>query len=387
MKRRAWIDRGEALLRRLGFRAGPDGAAHPSSGAGTGTARTAPGAGTVQTGPGTSGPRAPGAEPLGSSTPPELSVDFLTELFRNPLDAGYGDAAAGRARSGPPGPAARRTGFTLRTVTLIATGVLLAVAYQQTVATQPEASKTRHSLAQDVQQRQAETDAQQKQAEQLRQQAASLRDAIVGPNSTALDQIEARAGLGAVTGNGVTVTLASGPAPTDPVTGKAQSTDQGHIVDFDLQVISNELWHDGAEAIAINGQRLIATSTIRAAGNAILVDLAPLSEPYTIQAIGPSTMADAVRKSAVGGFYSYLATSYGVKFAVRSTDGLRLGAAADPGLRYATPVTPSSPGPTLPQAPSPKPAPSGSRPHGSGSIAPTPPASTPAHATPPPGGP
>ncbi len=150
-----------------------------------------------------------------------------------------------------------------------------------------------------MQQRQAETDAQQKQAEQLRQQASSLRDAIVGPNSTALDQIEARAGLGAVTGDGVTVTLASGPAPTDPVTGKAQSTDQGHIVDFDLQVMSNELWHDGAEAIAINGQRLIATSTIRAAGNAILVDLAPLSEPYSIQAIGPSQHGR--RPAQVGG--------------------------------------------------------------------------------------
>lgn len=367
MNRRVWIDRGDAVLRRLGLRPGPDGAPLPASGTGS--------------------PRVPGAEPLGSPAPPELPVDFLTELFRNPLDAGYGDAAAGRARSGPPGRAARRTGFTLRTVTLIATGVLLAIAYQQTVRTQPEAATTRHSLAQDVQQRQAETDAQQNQAEQLRQQAASLRDAIVGPNSTALDQIEARAGVGAVTGDGVTVTLASGPAPTDPVTGKAESTDQGHIVDFDLQVISNELWHDGAEAIAINGQRLIATSTIRAAGNAILVDLAPLSEPYTIRAIGPSSMADALRKSAVGGFYSYLATSYGVKFVVRSTTGLRLTGAADPGLRYATPVRPSSPGSTPSQSTSPKPAPSGSRPHGSGSIAPSPPTSQPAPATPSPGGP
>ncbi len=369
MNRRALIDQADALLRRLGFRESPTEPAAPDSRATSGDPAS-----------GTGNPRVPGAEPLGSPTPPELSVDFLTELFRNPLDAGYGDAAAGRARSGPPGPAARRTGFTLRTVTLIATGVLLAVAYQQTVATQPEATKTRQSLAQDVQQRQAETDAQQKQAEQLRQQASSLRDAIVGPNSTALDQIEARAGLGAVTGDGVTVTLASGPAPTDPVTGKAQSTDQGHVVDFDLQVISNQLWHDGAEAIAINGQRLIATSTIRAAGNAILVDLAPLSEPYSIQAIGPSSMADALRKSAVGGFYSYLATSYGVKFAVRSTSGLRLAGAADPGLRYATPIRPPSP-----VAPSPfaSPGPGSS---GSGSTAPNTPAPKSPPATPPPGG-
>jgi uncharacterized protein YlxW (UPF0749 family) len=360
MTRRTLADYGDALLRRLGFRPGPDATAAM---------------------PGNVGPDESGPRRLDASTQPELSVDFLTELFRNPLDAGYGDAAASRARSGPPNRAARRTGFTLRTVTLVATGVLLAVAYQQTVATQPEAAKTRHSLAQDVQQRQAETDAQQKQAEQLRQQAASLRDAIVGPNASALDQVEARAGLGAVTGDGVTVTLASGPAPTDPVTGKAQATDQGHIVDFDLQVISNELWRDGAEAIAINGQRLIATSTIRAAGNAILVDLAPLSEPYMIQAIGPKSMADALRKSAVGGFYNYLATSYGVKFAVQSTGGIRLAAAADPGLRYAAPITPPS------ASPSPTPSTSGSRPHGSGSAPSSPPASKSPHATPSTGGP
>ena len=280
---------------------------------------------------------------------PELPADFLTELFRHPLDAGYMDAAASRERGRSPGRAARQTGFALRTVTLVATGLLLVVAYQQTVAAQPEASRTRASLVQDVKDRQAETDAQQRQAEQLRTQVAKLRDAIVGPNASTLDQLEARTGLGAVQGDGVKVILASGPAPTNPVTGQAQANDQGRIVDFDLQVISNELWRDGAEAISINGQRLIATSAIRAAGNAILVDLAPLSEPYTIEAIGPPTMADALRKSSVGSFYDYLATTYGVKFSVNSADGLTLGAAADPNLRHATPLTP----PTAPTSSAP----------------------------------
>ncbi|HEU0239413.1 MAG TPA: DUF881 domain-containing protein [Micromonosporaceae bacterium] len=275
---------------------------------------------------------------------PEQSVDFLTELFRHPLDAGYSDAAAARERTGEPTVRVRRSGFVLRTLTLVATGLLLVVAYQQTVAAEPEAAKTRASLVQDVTARQAETDAQQRQAETLRNEAAKLRDAIVGPNASALDQAEARTGLGAVTGAGAVVTLASGPAPTNPVTGQEQANDQGHIVDFDLQVISNELWRDGAEAISINGQRLIATSTIRAAGSAILVDLAPLSEPYVIQAVGPPTMTSAVTKSAVGNFYDYLATTYGVHFSVRSASNLTLPAAADPGLRYATPLTaPSAP--------------------------------------------
>jgi uncharacterized protein YlxW (UPF0749 family) len=369
MNRRSLTEYADRMRRRLGRYIDHDGDAGPRSTGSTANRTSAKPTGAVASGAET--------RTVGLSTQPELSVDFLTELFRNPLDAGYGDAAASRARSGPPGRSARRTGFTLRTVTLIATGLLLAVAYQQTVAAQPEAATTRHSLAQDVQQRQAETDAQQKQAEQLRQQAASLRDAIVGPNASALDQVEARAGLGAVTGGGATVTLASGPAPTDPVTGKPESTDQGHIVDFDLQVISNELWHDGAEAIAINGQRLIATSTIRAAGSAILVDLAPLSEPYTIQAIGPSSLANALRRSAVGGFYNYLATSYGVRFAVQSAAGLRLPAAADPGLHYAKPIAPPSaePSPTGPSSP------------GSGSGTSSPPASKSPRATPSTGGP
>ena len=42
------------------------------------------------------------------------------------------------------------------------------------------------------------------------------------------------------------------------------------------------LWQSGAEAIAINGQRLTSFSAIRAAGDAILVDNRPLVPPYTV---------------------------------------------------------------------------------------------------------
>jgi uncharacterized protein YlxW (UPF0749 family) len=350
MKRRSVAGIAELLRRVTGAHAGSPGAGRSGGDAESGVRRSSgqvdSSDGAISTGAGRAPTRSGATSGLMSDPmSPELSVDFLTELFRNPLDAGYMDAAAMRERGRSPGPAGRRTGLVLRTVTLVATGLLLVVAYQQTVAAEPEAAKTRATLVQDVKARQTETDAQQRQAEQLRSEASKLRDAIVGPNASALDQLEARTGLGAVQGDGVTVILASGPAPTNPVTGQAAANDQGRIVDFDLQVISNELWRDGAEAISINGQRLIATSAIRAAGNAILVDLAPLSEPYTIEAVGPPSMADALRKSAVGSFYDYLATTYGVKFAVNSASGLMLGAAADPNLHYATPLHPS-PAPT-----------------------------------------
>ena len=124
---------------------------------------------------------------------PRASVDFLTELFRNPLDAGYGDAAERPrpVRAARPGRAAHRIHLAYGHVDrdrCAARGRLSADGRDAAGGGQD----ARQSGPGRVQQRQAETDAQQKQAEQLRQQAASLRDAIVGPNSTALDQIEAR---------------------------------------------------------------------------------------------------------------------------------------------------------------------------------------------------
>ncbi|NEE52029.1 DUF881 domain-containing protein, partial [Streptomyces sp. SID8455] len=44
--------------------------------------------------------------------------------------------------------------------------------------------------------------------------------------------------------------------------------DTGRVRDRDMQRVVNGLWESGAEAIAINGQRLTALSAIRAAGDA-----------------------------------------------------------------------------------------------------------------------
>jgi uncharacterized protein YlxW (UPF0749 family) len=302
---------------------------------------------------------APAAPPTPSGTdrtglePPGYGPDFLTELFRNPLDAGYADAAARRVAAGPVRPATRRAGFLLRTVALVATGLLLAVAYQQTIRSAPEATSVRNGLVHDVQARQTETDAMQRQADALRTQAAKLRDQVVGSGAgSVLDQLEAVTGLAKVAGGGVSVTMADGPTPTDPVTGKPADKDPGRVVDFDVQAVTNQLWHDGAEAIAINGQRLTNTSTIRLAGSAILVDLVPLAQPYVIDAIGPPSMAGALRDSEVGNFYHYLSVTYGMRFDVNIEDRLTLPAAPEPQLRLATPVPPT-PAATSPGTPPP----------------------------------
>jgi uncharacterized protein YlxW (UPF0749 family) len=276
-----------------------------------------------------------------------FAPDFLTELFRNPLDAGYADAAKRKAINGPGASRSQRTGFALRMIALVATGLLLAVAYQQTVAAQPESSKVRDGLVRDVQERQRDTETLQKRADALRLQVSRLRDTLLaGSGAQTLRNLEATVGVGAVKGDGAVVTLSDGPVPTDPVTGKPDTNPDhflGRVFDTDLQIVVNELWLDGAEAVAINGQRLTATSTIRTAGSAILVDFAPLSQPYQITAVGPANLASRFNSSATAAEYQRLHATYGMHIAVAKRSDLNLPAASDVELRYASPIPPPSP--------------------------------------------
>jgi small basic protein len=46
-----------------------------------------------------------------------------------------------------------------------------------------------------------------------------------------------------------------------------------------VQLVVNALWEAGAEAIAINGQRIVATTAIRSAGGAVLINYKVLTSP------------------------------------------------------------------------------------------------------------
>lgn len=91
-----------------------------------------------------------------------------------------------------------------------------------------------------------------------------------------------------VTGPGVTVTLTN-PVAADNASTDARVTDGQSIrvvSDIDLQVIVSRLWAAKAEAIAINGARLGVNTSIRTAGETILIGTTPVDSPYKIEAIG-----------------------------------------------------------------------------------------------------
>jgi uncharacterized protein YlxW (UPF0749 family) len=301
----------------------------------------------------------PRSEPPGTERR-TYTPDFLTELFRNPLDPGYADAAARKARGEGPVGARKRALRVVTAVTLAALGFLLVIAYQQTVADEPEATKARDTLIQQVQNRRQDTDALQTRADQLNSEVAQLREAELGGAAVArLRDLEAQTGLAPVRGPGAKITIGDGPTPINPVTGN-RSTD-ARVRDTDLQLATNALWSAGAEAIAVNGQRLTATSTIRQAGEAILVDFQPVTTPYTITAIGPDNLAGTFRDGYAGKFFHELVSRYGMSFDAESASSLTLDAATELKLRVAQPSTPPPSASGSPSPGSSEPAPSPSK--------------------------
>ena len=91
-----------------------------------------------------------------------------------------------------------------------------------------------------------------------------------------------RAGLTPLTGPGVIVRL-------DDSSVKAKTGENPNLYlihDDDLLKVINELRAAGAEAISVNGQRLIGTSEIRCAGPTLSVNNVRSAPPFEVRAIG-----------------------------------------------------------------------------------------------------
>ncbi len=280
-----------------------------------------------------------GAAPQKRAGARDSATDFLTVLFREPLDPGYARAARRQADAVPRPRWRVRSARGIRLLVLVLIGFLLMTAYQHAVAATPGTTKAHERLVSDVKARRAQTDELQQQADRLREDVVRARDEALADSDEArrLHDLAAAIGLAGVHGDGIVVRLADGPAQPDPVTGQAAASNPGRVLDRDLQDIANALWHGGAEAIAINGQRLTATSTIRAAGAVILVDFAPVTGPYQVSAIGPDDLDKTFGDSATARRFRSYVDVYRMQFSVRKQEGMTLPAAAEPQLRYARP--------------------------------------------------
>ena len=89
-------------------------------------------------------------------------------------------------------------------------------------------------------------------------------------------KLESPTGLTALHGPGIRVTLTDAPKSVNP-----EGVDPNLLVvhQQDIQAFVNALWVGGAEAISLQGQRLISTTGIKCVGNTVVLDGSPTLRP------------------------------------------------------------------------------------------------------------
>ena len=146
----------------------------------------------------------------------------------------------------------------------------------------------RVELVELIQQEEERARSLQQHADELAEELSRLEEELTADSAelaelrAAFEELAAPAGLTPVAGPGVAVTLndSTSALPTD-----ADPNDYV-IHEEDLQAVINALWAGGAEAVAVNGHRIIATTAIRCVGNVLLLHGTTHSPPYVIEAIG-----------------------------------------------------------------------------------------------------
>ena len=184
-------------------------------------------------------------------------------------------------------------------------GFLLVTAASTTDATRKAEAPRRAQLVDLIEARRDQVDELDDEVSALRERVVAAQQLVV--RRTEADKVEAEriarlsmeAGTVALRGRGLLVRMSdSDRDPPNPAQSGAY-----RIHDADLQLVVNALFAAGAEAVAINDSRLVATSPIRAAGDTIVVNFRPLSPPYRVEAIGAdrarfedSTIAERFRR-------------------------------------------------------------------------------------------
>ncbi|NMM99712.1 hypothetical protein G1C96_0290 [Bifidobacterium sp. DSM 109958] len=221
------------------------------------------------------------------------SLRLIDDLTNRPMDSLYADSLLDqRPRSAFTVWATRVIVF----VICVAVGVAGSVVVQRLHADPRKQQRDWYiSRIEEVSQR---SDALTKDVSDLRGQIDALSDQV-GADTVDPTQLRDEMTIGAVAvqGPGISVTLAN---PLAAKSDDASSSSQLRVItDGDLQWYVSQLWGAGAEAIAVNGNRLGIQSAIRKAGGTILVDLTKIESPYVIEAIGDG---DALRAAVdVGG--------------------------------------------------------------------------------------
>lgn len=269
-------------------------------------------------------------------------MTLLNEVYEHPIDPAYEKAF----ERGQAGSTYGRDVVTQVLVGILALVIGLSVTVAVRILREPSQvqDQARELLVSEIEQRSAAQENLISRNSELTAEIGELSVQYLARTDPELaEQVKAlsvASSLTPVVGDAFVVTLSdSADATLDP--GNFP-TELVHALD--LQIVVNALWAGGAEAIAINGTRLGANESIRAAGPAILVDVVPVTSPYDVVAIGPvRQMQDALGSSAASTHLATLRERYHIAVESTTAQAVLLPAVRTSGLHFAVAIPAEEP--------------------------------------------
>lgn len=251
---------------------------------------------------------APTEIPRLPSTVPGLSVERVKTSLRKPFDI--------------------PSRYRWLTIVGLVLGLFISVEWQAPVAKAPVTSDYPRELGRETIKR---LESEQKELKQIiadyraqlsevQKDAASRKTTLAGINAE-LESQRMLAGLVPLVGPGVQVTLDDSNVKTIPA-----GEDASHYIvhDYDIRDVVAVLWLSGAEAIAINGERIVASTSIYCVGSTILINDTRMSPPYVISAIGPPAMEEALNSPARLQKLKQNARQYGVLLKINQSKEVQI---------------------------------------------------------------
>ncbi len=268
---------------------------------------------------------APGSSQLVRAPAARERPTLLDDLTRTSVASDYEPVDPGRTL------ASRRQRVLVAAIALGLAGFVLAIGLSEQVGNAPVLNDQRSALLERIGTEDTRNDELMEQVAALGDDLTAARDESLALTqagtllATQIGNLELATGYTRVTGPGALVTL------TDAAAQEGQEVqDVERVLDSDVQQAVNGLWLAGAEAVAVNGQRLTARSAIRSAASAILVNYRPLKPPYVIEAIGPPDLAERFGATPDAAALAEVSAQFGIGLDTTSTERITLRSATTP---------------------------------------------------------
>jgi uncharacterized protein YlxW (UPF0749 family) len=265
----------------------------------------------------------------GRPLPEHVTTPLLTLITARSMDEDYAHVAQKRAAAGDVRPQVARPHWS-SLVAVAALGVMAAVVAVQTDREAPANELSRAALVEQIESRSDQVRALQGDVAELNRSNAALASSSTR-NQEQLDDMEARLRRAElVTG----FSVAHGPGVEITVDNSPDGEVDGEVLDEDLATLVDGLFAAGAEAVAINDQRVNALGGIRNTNRAIHVNGRPVNAPYEISAIGdPRTLQARLVETSQGQQWFARVNRYEFVYDAQNVDDIRLPAAPERVLR------------------------------------------------------